>query len=586
MNVMHRGLFRSGLSAFLLVVASTTHAAPTYHIDALPQFSAEYPSAYPSAIGPNGVVVGTASYFDTEAGNSKAVLWNAAGAIADLMPSAYQAVGADINASGQVLIAADGITYISSQGTLTPIASGSVGVTGNDMNDAGQVTGWFSSSGNTRAFLYKEGVLTDLGTLPGGSFSYGYGINKNGQVVGTALNSSGQYHAVLWNNGAIVDLGTLPGHTTSYARAINDAGQIVGESITGYPYSSRAFLWQNGVMTDLGNVADNDYVFASDINNLGQIVGSARTATQYRSTAFLWSNGTMTNLNPVIGGAELGGCYASAINDAGQITGLCSGQPYRLLPTTAAVDVGVDMTTTPLNSVYQDSPLTYTIRVANAGSLPATNVNLTDVLPAQMSFVSATASQGSCAGSATVTCALGDIAVGATVTVLVNVRPTVTGYNIKNTVTVSTSGADVNARNNSAAITVTVREPLVVADLSVTTTAAQNPVPRRTNIVYTVTVKNAGPNTAQEVVLSNTLLNSSASIVSYTVTRGTCTNSGYYMSCRLGNMASGETATLQITAKPLLALSGLKYTNSSSVSSKTQDSNSANNYATVTVTVK
>lgn len=587
MNVMRRVSFCCGFSAFLSVVASAALAAPTYQIDQLPQLATEYPSASPSAIGPNGVVVGTASHFDTESGNSKAVLWNAAGAIADLMPSSDHAAAADINSSGQVLITADAITYISSQGTLTPIAAGSIGVTGNEMNDAGQITGWFSTSGSQHAFIYKDGVLTDLGTLPGGSISYGYGINNNGQVVGASTNSAGQFHAVLWDNGAIVDLGTLPGKTASYARAINDAGQIVGDSTTGYPnYSSRAFLWANGVMTDLGNVVDNDYVSAIDINNLGQVIGSARTATQYRSTAFLWSNGTITNLNPVIGGAELGGCYASAINDAGQITGLCSGQPYRLLPTAAAVDVGVDMTTTPLNSVYQGSPLTYTIRVANAGSLPATNVNLTDVLPAQMSFVSATASQGSCAGSATVTCALGDIAVGATATVLVNVLPTATGYNINNTVTVSTSGVDVNSRNNSAAITITVREPLVLADLSVTTTAAQNPVPRRTNIVYTVNVKNAGPNTAQDVLLSDTLLDSSASIVAYTVTRGTCTNSGYYMNCRLGNMASGETATLQITVKPRYAISNLKYTNAASVSSKTQDSSSANNYATVTVTVK
>lgn len=48
-----------------------------------------------------------------------------------------------------------------------------------------------------------------------------------------------------------------------------------------------------------------------------------------------------------------------------------------------------------LNRVYQGSPLTYTIRVANAGLLPAATVNLSDVLPAQMSVVSATDSQGS-----------------------------------------------------------------------------------------------------------------------------------------------------------------------------------------------
>lgn len=585
MNAVRRVLFGSGMIA-VLSVAGSAFAAPTYQVDPLPQFSAEYPYAYPGAIGQGGVVVGTAYYENSDAGGSKAVLWNEAGQIADLAPSAFEAVAADINTSGQVLLTADGVTYIANAGALTPIAAGSVGVNGYALNDAGQIAGWLSAGGQ-HAFLYKDGVLTDLGTLPGGSSSYGYDINNKGQVVGTAMNSAGQFRAVLWSNGAIVDLGTLPGHTASYARAINDAGQIVGASTTGYPnYSSRAFLWENGVMTDLGNVVDSDYVQASDINNLGQVIGSARTATQYRSTAFVWSNGTMTNLNPVVGGADLAGCSADAINDAGQITGLCSGRPYRLLPTADAVDVGVDMTTTPLNQAYQGSPLTYTIRVANTGSLPATNVSLTDVLPVQMSFVSASASQGSCSGSTTVTCALGDIAVGATATVLVNVLPTVTGYNINNTVTVSTPGADVYSGNNSATIPVTVREPLLIADLGVMVTALQNPVARRSNITYIISVKNAGPNTAKEVTLSDTLANNPVTLVSYSITRGSCVSITDSLSCKLGDMASGETATLTVTVKPKYSFTFLKYTNSAGVGSKTQDGNTSNNYAAVTVTVK
>lgn len=588
MNVTRRLLFRTGLTAVLSVVVGTAMAATTYKVEPLPQFSADYPYASPAAINKSGTVVGTADFFDSDVGGSKALLWNNVGQIVDLAPAALApgamfAGAADINTSGQVALNIDSNAYIVDQGVLTPLVAGS---TAYGINDAGQVTGSFVTGGQQRAFIYDKGVVSNLGTLPGGTGSYGFDINNTGQVVGSALNSSGQFRAVLWSTGSVVDLGTLPGYAASQAYAINDAGQIVGSAYNGHPtYNSRAFLWQNGVMTDLGSVGENDSAHAADINNAGQIVGSAHVTGSYRYTAFMRSAGSTTNLNLVVGNVNASGCQASAINDAGQIAGICSSQPYRLTPTTDAVDVGVDIVTTPTYQVYQGSPLTYTILVANVGSLPASNVSLADVLPAQMSFVSAVPSQGSCTGTTVVTCALGNLVVGSTATVLVNVTPTATGYNINNTVKVSADG-NVNSGNDSATATNTVYPPLVLADLSVTTTAAQNPVPRRSNIVYTVNVKNSGPDTAQDVLLSDTLLDSSASIASYTVTHGTCTNSGYYMSCNLGSMANGATATLTLTVKPRYAISNLKYTNAASVSSKMQDSNSANNYATVTVTVK
>jgi len=583
MNVIRRALLRSGTIAALSIVASSAFAATTYQVERLPQFSADYPYTATAAINKSGTIVGTADYFDSDVGGSKALLWNQAGQVVDLAAGAYNAGATDINMSGQVALNIDSNAYIAYQGVLTPLVAGS---TAYAINDAGQVTGSFVTGGQQRAFIYDNGVVTNLGTLPSGTGSYGFDINNKGQVVGAALNSSGQFRAVLWSNGSIVDLGTLSGYATSHAYAINDAGQIVGTVSNGYPtYSSRAFLWENGVMTDLGNVGANDSVSAADINNTGQIVGSARVTGSYRYTAFMWNAGAITNLNLVLGNVNASGCQASAINDVGQIAGACNTQPYRLSPTTDAVDVGVDMVTTPTYLVYQGSPLTYTIVVANSGSLPATNVSLSDVLPAQMSFVSAVPSQGNCAGTTVVTCALGNLAVGATATVLVNVIPNTTGYNISNTVNVSADG-NVNSGNDSATATNTVYPPLVLADLGVSMSALQNPVPRRTNITYNVTVKNAGPDTAKSTVLSDTLPDNAAVLVSYKVSRGSCVYITNNLRCELGDMANGDTATLTVTVKPTLSYSFLTYTNTASVSSKSQDNNSANNYASVKVTVK
>ena len=93
--------------------------------------------------------------------------------------------------------------------------------------------------------------------------------------------------------------------------------------------------------------------------------------------------------------------------------------------------------------------------MTNNGPDGATAVNVVDNLPEGNGFVSATPSQGTCSGVATVTCSLGSLANGATATVTIVISPGFVGA-LTNSATVSSAQTDPNATNNTASSTTTV----------------------------------------------------------------------------------------------------------------------------------
>ena len=174
----------------------------------------------------------------------------------------------------------------------------------------------------THAFRWSQGTMRDLGNLgplpaPGRAYSVATGINDAGKVVGEANRPDSAVHAFLWASGVMRDLGTLGGQQSG-AAAINATGQVVGYSTLkaapGKTPVTRAFLWQNGHMTDLGALGGG-YSRAFGINDAGEIVGESRTADG-RIQAFRWSNGHMTALPPLTGRSS-----AAAINNSGRIVG-------------------------------------------------------------------------------------------------------------------------------------------------------------------------------------------------------------------------------------------------------------------------
>jgi len=161
-------------------------------------------------------------------------------------------------------------------------------------------------------------TVTDLGVLPGGTVSNGWGVNENGDAVGVCDSAvPGQTVGWLWVGGTLTDLGSLGGILTQ-PTTINSARQIAGVALSA-GLNSRAFLWQLGILTDLGTLGGTD-ALAWSINDAGAVVGQAKTAADpVNYHAFLWQGGSMTDLGMLPGGA---GSVAFGLNAAGDIAGM------------------------------------------------------------------------------------------------------------------------------------------------------------------------------------------------------------------------------------------------------------------------
>lgn len=168
-------------------------------------------------------------------------------------------------------------------------------------------------------FLWEEGRMSDLGTF-GGTCGLVNALNNQGQVVGlSSLTGNLTFHPFLWRRGILTDLGTLGGDD-GQATWINDAGDVVGEADLPGSQVHDAFLRSHGVMTDLGNLGQTSFAYA--INSGGQVVGHSKI-NDGTFRAFLWENrGPMIDLNTLIPpGSGLTLTDAIYVNDRGEIAG-------------------------------------------------------------------------------------------------------------------------------------------------------------------------------------------------------------------------------------------------------------------------
>lgn len=590
MNILQRAVPLVVCSTSLCLVSVPAAATTTYRVEEVQTLPGSGENRV-AAIGPTGVMAGSAVAFD-----SQAVLWDEAGNIIDLTSGggAY-ADAIDVNAHNVALVIdIRPFSFLWSNGNLQTINPQGDFSAFRSINDAGVIAGSRSVNRKYRAFTWRDGVTTYLDDLPNSIENIAKAINNREQVVGVSTLTGGTKRAVIWNQGAATDLGTLPGFTSTWASAISDAGHVVGYIYTGSPsaFSSfgdpkkdtvRAFLWRDGSMRELSGIDGAVWTFANSVNNHGHAVGYSLTGTHILRdrVAFVNKDGVVQNLSRVLDNNE---CYAVDINDAGQIAVNCGSRAFRLTPTTPAADVGVQLATSS-KTVTQGAPFTYILTASNSGSLPASGVSVNTLLPSGVELNSVVASQGNCSGASVITCALGDLAGGDAATVRVTVTPTVAGTLI-NSASVAANDADANNVNQSASLSVPVQVLIPTADVTLGMAASATRVRVGRNLSYSITVSNKGPQAATDVRVTDNLPAGTTLLVSTSTSLGSCatTTSGGVNTvvCSLGNLAQNASATVNIVVKP--TVSGRLLSNTARVNTASSDPVASNNTATVNTT--
>jgi uncharacterized repeat protein (TIGR01451 family) len=245
---------------------------------------------------------------------------------------------------------------------------------------------------------------------------------------------------------------------------------------------------------------------------------------------------------------------------------------------TSGADLAVTLSPPPANVVIGAGNFQYSATIVNEGPQDATGVALKESLPSSLKFVSATPSQGTCAGTTTITCDLGAMADPSSATVSFTVTPTAAGT-FTDALHVAGSQADLNSKNDTASFTVTV---LVPADIAVSGNSSVTTAATGDKVTYTIQVANAGPGPATNVVLTDSISDGNLAMTALTTSQGSCTPTPGNITCTIGTINSGAKVNISFvfTMGPSEVVA-----NGLSLTSDTPDINTADNSLVLNVNV-
>jgi uncharacterized repeat protein (TIGR01451 family) len=300
---------------------------------------------------------------------------------------------------------------------------------------------------------------------------------------------------------------------------------------------------------------------------VGSLAGGATAELEYRATVDSTSVGSQFT---AIGTASTLGEVNTSNNSASRTVSV----PWADLRVTKTVDN---------NAPFEGDPITFTITVTNDGTRLAQTVEVTDLLPGGLSYVSHTETSGTydpISGLWTI----GALADGdsETLTIDAQVDMGMNGTIITNTASVDgtcpvvpVSGCDPRQSNNTANVNVFV----FVSDLRVVKTVNQTNVEAGDVVIFTVVVANDGPFNATNVVATD-VLPAGLTYSTHTTTTGTYNpGSGAWT---IGSMLVGNVATLTLTASVDGSVTGT-ITNAATATSDQGDPGGASDSVNITV---
>ncbi|MGH2401672.1 MAG: hypothetical protein ACRDE6_03080 [Candidatus Limnocylindria bacterium] len=363
------------------------------------------------------------------------------------------------------------------------------------INEAGTIVGGsqVADGGLLHPFVLAHGswdVITDV-------HGYADAVNGPGQVVGTLFTPAGE-SAFIYEDGVVTDLNQLlpagSGWQLAAAIDINDAGQIVGQGMhdgegRGFlltPTTPSADLALSVSASPQPLLAGTDATFVASVENLGPDMAtnvqlSVQLPVNQASASCVAAGGTCAGSGSswtVTFASVTAGEQASATFTVGSPVAVADGVAYGASASVQADQADPDASNDQASASVTISNradlavsgvadrraakvgqlVTYTFGVLNSGPGAAGAVVLTDQLPAGLSLISSSTNQGSCSGTGVVNCSLGTMASGASTTVTIHAQVIAGGgTRIVNSAAASSPNHDPVPGNDTASVTVDVK---------------------------------------------------------------------------------------------------------------------------------
>ena len=412
-----------------------------------------------------------------------------------------------------------GATYV--PGTLRLVSGPSAPASPTDA--VGDDLAEFDAAGQEIVFRLGQGASATAGGLlaasglPGNSTSFSFDVTINsGLAVGSQIVNQARAEFVAQSldtpltaqSGQVVTSVDAPDLTI----AKSHAPQFLAGAATTFTLS----VSNIGTLTTDGSLVTVSDPFPSGAAGFDSISISSAPGWSCSTVA---TTLTCTRSDPLAAGAAYPAIQVGALvhnPEPGTIanTATVSGGGDSVAGNNTATDVGpttseadLDLTKTVDQSVVPSGgQVTFQLTVLNRGPSTATTVTIDDPLGGSYTTITVDTSQGTC--TTTVHCDLGDLAANTTATVTINATVAASDTTLANTATTASATTDPSPGNNSATAGFVVPAS---ANLTLTKTLTANPAAANPTAgladgaVYTLTVRNLGPDTATTVDVTDPL---------------------------------------------------------------------------------